>query len=198
MLSPGLTYPRCMKPYEENVVTVAMMVRGFEAAADRLEAAFLGNDSVATFCPLFEALNWAVGLDDRIGAIWVPEGRPLAVDWRSRATGAHLMAGVRFARNRVHHNWADALEARDRATIPGRFPAALTWVWRELESLPPDRPDPLGEGVYADELQGQPANEGLRELRTAFRFVLERLEPAFWNAPGAICPPKRPFPWVGY
>lgn len=176
-----------MKPYVDNVVTVAMMVRGFEGAVDRLEAASGGNDESAMFCPLFEALNWAVALDDRLGVTWVPDGESLGFDWRTRVHDAQLMAGVRFARNRVHHNWADALELRDGLAFPLRFPMAfVTWAWRDIGDLPRDRPDKLGEQIYEDQLQGHPVLNSLVQLRDVFQFVLALLEPAFPN--GAVRP----------
>lgn len=67
-----------MKPYEDQVVTVAAQVLGLRKAIERLElAAAQREDPVETYLPVFEALNWIVALDDRIGAIWVPEGKKL-------------------------------------------------------------------------------------------------------------------------
>jgi hypothetical protein len=53
---------------------------------------------------LFETLNWAVALDERVGTHWLPDGKPLGWKWRQRlGHGAEIMGGVRFARNSVHH-----------------------------------------------------------------------------------------------
>ncbi len=172
------TYDRSVEPHEDNVVTVEMMVGGFEHAVTRLEEASSGVDKDATFRPLFEALNWAVAVDERVGGIWAPDGKPLGIGWRSRVTDASVMAGLRFARNRVHHNWADALELRDGFTFPLRFPIAfVTWEWRDLADLPRDRPDAPGEEIYKDQLEGRPALDSLNRLQKAFGLVLPRLEP---------------------
>jgi hypothetical protein len=59
-----------------------------------------------TYNGIFEALNWAVALDDRVGRHWVPDGGTLGWRWRERVgQGAEIM-GVRFARSSVHQ-WSD-------------------------------------------------------------------------------------------
>jgi hypothetical protein len=41
--------------------------------------------------------------------------------WRKRVEGAEVLAGIRYVRNRVHHDWADALQEEHGARFPLRF-----------------------------------------------------------------------------
>jgi hypothetical protein len=79
------------------------MVGGCLAAIDRLVDAVKdpAGGADATFVPLFEALNWAASIDlyyDKV--LEAPLGNA-------------TLRGVRFARNRAHHDWALALERQD-------------------------------------------------------------------------------------
>src|SRR5450755_3053386 len=74
-------------------------------------------DPIAAYNALFEALNWAVAMDDRVGKHWAPDGKPLDWAWRERlGRGVEVMGGVRYARNRVHHQWSDAMTSTLRPT----------------------------------------------------------------------------------
>lgn len=168
-----------MKPYGDDVVSVRAQVRGYTTAYERFARALEGQDPVAAYIPLFEALNWAVSLDDRIKEIWVPEGNKLGWKWRAKAGhGAEILAGVRYARNSVHHHWADALRLEDAAgrSYPKRYPDRyFQWLWRNTADIPAPRPN--GRQVYEQELAGRPAEESLATLANAFGFVTTLLEP---------------------
>lgn len=165
-----------MKPYEQNIVTFRMMLRGLDEALERLQAAVQQRDSAGAFPPLFESLNWASSLDDRIGAHWAPWGTTLAQEWRNEVPAAAVMAGVRFARNRVHHQWADALILHDGIPFPMPFPIPFFgWKWRPADQLPTGK-NTEGEDVYRERLQGEAAHVSLIELQGAFRWVGEILE----------------------
>jgi hypothetical protein len=48
-------------------------------------------------------------LDDRCREHWAPDGNPLGSEWLRRWRGDVTIArAIRFARNRVHHQWAEA------------------------------------------------------------------------------------------
>jgi hypothetical protein len=115
-----------MKPYADNIVTFGMLLRGYAQAFERFSLATRERDEVTTFVPLFEALNWAVALDDRCAQHWAPEGEPLGFAWRDRVTGAEVMRGVRWARNGVHHQWSDALVVEEGRQYPKRYPSPIT------------------------------------------------------------------------
>lgn len=182
----GRVYPVSVRPYKENIVTVELLVSGYRSAVDRYTEASRDRDARRAFHALFEALNWAVAVDARIAAHWVPEGTPLGRDWRQRVSGAELLDGLRWARNTVHHDWSDALRPEDGGLrFPMRFPLTFSqWAWRDLDDLPkPGRKDPAGERAYSKHLAGHPAEVALLTLLDVFERILRFLEPATWRRP---------------
>lgn len=115
------------------------MRQGYHQARERFHEARLGTDATAAFIPLFEALNWATSIDEKLGFQPVPELR-----------------GLRFARHRVHHQWADALWLDEAGLeLPTTLPAAfLEWRWRNPAELPSGREN-RGEEDYREHLAGQ-------------------------------------------
>jgi hypothetical protein len=123
------------------------------------------------FVSLFEALNWAVAIDARAGAddeAW----------WEGLPQG-EIVRAVRFARNRVHHQWAAAVSGsitggmvhgwiRARQIESGGW-----WSWRS--TLPrPDQPryaDSKGEALYARHLAGQSVNSTFETLHGVFAHI---------------------------
>jgi hypothetical protein len=167
-------------PHGSNVATLGRMLSGYAYALQRLDEAIKADNSDASFRGLFECLNWAAAIDDRIQQRWAPEGVPLERSWRERAEGAAVMAGVRFARNRVQHQWADAIffDLSKGRTYPKTYPVRYgQWCWRALSDLPAGR-DNHGSDVYCDCLAEQPVMRGLLELGLAFERVGQLLEPA--------------------
>lgn len=53
-----------MKPYADNIVTFRVLLGGYEQVVERFSRASRTRDPVQVFGPMFEALNWAVPLDD--------------------------------------------------------------------------------------------------------------------------------------
>jgi hypothetical protein len=116
--------------------------------------------------PLFEALNWAVSIDLTLEEA----GTPLEND---------PLSAVRFARNRVHHQWATAFRRFDVppppmvVTATGRRGAGATiihgggfwWHWIKAAELPVGRADPGRERLYKDLLEDKPAATTLIDLR---------------------------------
>ncbi len=172
-----------MKPYADNVQTFAAMFEGYTSAMGRFQGAVKQRDATAAFIPLFDALNWAVALDERAAKHWTPAGEPLRWGWRGKVRGAEIMRGVRFVRNSVHHDWSDALE-RDEGgmTFPLTFPAVFfEWRWRATGALPEprkQRKDDAGEAVYREMLEGRPARVTLEALAEVFHFLRQVLEPS--------------------
>lgn len=169
-----------MEPYEDNIVTFDFMLAGYERASDRFRSAADGDDARGTFTSLFEVLNWAVALEDRVRKHWVPEGKRLDWEWRGRVPGGEIMGGVRFVRNSVHHDWSDALEPPNGLTFPLRFRLTFAdWQWRPADDLPvPDKePREDERAIYHARMEGQPAGATLDSLSGAFRFLREVLEP---------------------
>jgi hypothetical protein len=160
--------------------TFAAMFEGYQRSLDRLQVAVKTKKAAEVFIVLFEALNWAVALDERTARHWAPDGKVLSWRWRQRVPGAAVMAGIRFARNRVHHQWADVLgRAEGGFTAPLSAPlVSWEWVWRTADALPQGNPDAVGEGVYRASLAGRPARVTLTELSAAFAFLRRVLEPS--------------------
>jgi hypothetical protein len=163
---------------QPSPVEVGVLIDGCLAAIERLLTAT--KDSAAganeTFVPLFEALNWAASIDLRYEELGTPIGN-------------EPLRGMRFARNRVHHQWELALTRQDWPGAPvivggrdryGRGgvsrtsgpPPGFYWTWKSLADLPaPDRPDPTGEAFYGKHLADGQAEPTLQALKP----VLETL-----------------------
>jgi hypothetical protein len=190
-----------MKPYEDEVVTVAVQTQGLRHAIERLEHAASNPDSpVETYLPLFEALNWIVALDDRIGAIWRPDGKKLGEGWRDKVKHGDIIVGLDWVRDVVHHQWADALQLDPvgHGLYPSEelFPSDdlylkhdHAWVWRPVDELPKRKPrkrrkktglsddaDP-GKTAYCEQLVGRPASDTLRDGLESCAWVARLLEP---------------------
>ena len=117
---------------------------------------------VDSFIPLFEALHWATSLEFRIAAGW-PEVGPFK-DWYRAMPGGLTVRAVRFARNRVHHQWAEAFTISDSdRDLPRRL---VPWTW--LPELPAGKPDAEGEAVYRADLAGELVIGALGRLSAIF------------------------------
>lgn len=167
----------------EPVVTVRVMVGGYRDALARFQEAAETWDHDITFQPLFEALSWATAIDERCRRIWVPDGkddRP-GYEWQKRLNGHETLKGVRFVRNRVHHQWAEAFESRDvRSARKNRPIRYVAWVWKRVEDLP-EAPakhrDVRIRPFYVRLLAGKPVEATLIGLATTFDQIANLLEP---------------------
>jgi hypothetical protein len=177
-----------MKPYDENIQTFAAMFDGYDQALTRLESAVRGMKPAPASIALFEALNWAVALDDRAGEHSAPEGNTLGFGWRDRVQDAYRMRAIRFVRNSVHHQWSDALSLHQGGiSLPMRLPARFfAWRWRALSELParPTRKSAKEkarqaeeEAEYREKLEGRHVDKTLQELGQAFYMLRVLLEP---------------------
>ena len=96
--NPGAPH-RAVADESADVVGVATLFDGFEQAFARwqeVERAPQGLDR--TFIALFEVLEWTACIDERLET--------------KRWISAPHLRGIRWARNRCHHDWALALEVR--------------------------------------------------------------------------------------
>jgi hypothetical protein len=167
-----------VKPYGTDVVNLRAQVRGYLGALKRFRTAAGGRDAIVAYLPLFEALGWVASIDFRIGVLWTPEGRALGEDWPSRASGAEAVPGLRWARNTVHHDWANALRLdTEGRRYPKRYPVRyFEWVWRDVNDLPPNART-RGKDVYGALLAGKPTEFTLQVLGEVFDFILDLIEP---------------------
>lgn len=178
--------PMSSDEYPGARVVVGQLFRGYGFAHQRFEAASRENDPDPGFFALFEALNWAVAVDDFIREAWEPHGEKLDWAWRSLAGGDALdevMNGARYARNLVHHHWADALERHEGYRYPVRYPKVFfTWAWRSADALPPHphekKPHVVrNRAAYEARLAGVRAADTLLELHEGFAQVAIFLDP---------------------
>jgi hypothetical protein len=176
-----------MRPYADNIVTFRVLLGGYEQALERFHQVSRTRDVTRIFAPLFEALNWAVALDDQAREHWAPEGYVLGWGWRTRVEGGEFVNAIRCARNRVHHQWADALTLSEGFSSPIVAPVvAHEWRWRRMIDLPVSDPPKgqaareaakEGESDYERLLADQPARIALAELLVPFRRLADLLEP---------------------
>lgn len=145
----------------------AWLVAGYTSAHDRYkEASQHPGSPDLLFIPLFEALNWAGALEENLR----PHTDP-------------LLWAVRFVRNQVLHQWADAVEGRNvpfpqvvrargagvgAVSGPIAPPVVWEWFWLERKDLPTPSRDPRGARRYDQRLAGKPVREALEELRGIF------------------------------
>ena len=134
------------------------LVNAYSGALGRFRVASERDDRSpqAVFVPLFEALAWFDAADEYLKHAKTPIGEP-----RVRA--------VRYARRRVHHQWADAVHAVEYEVEAGAGPlrvcgVTFDWFWKPEQHLPPAPPeysDPKGARLYQELLGTRPAREAL-------------------------------------
>lgn len=121
-------------------VQAGHLFNGYAQAVARFGVGIRATQPDLVYFALFESLNWVVALDDYIRAVWAPAGKTLDWDWRERAGGsdlAQLLNGARFARNLVHHHWADALYNDEGKVYQERYGSTyFSWCWRQSAGLP--------------------------------------------------------------
>ena len=172
-----------MALYGEGIQTYAAMFDGFEGAASRFLEAAAAKDQTGSYVSLFEAMNWAVALDVRTKELWAPRGRDCQPGWawRDEIPGAEVLRGVRFARNAMHHDWAEVLELAEAGRgYRRKYPVEYSeWVWRPISRLPnPKRRDEDGEAVYIRAMEGRHVRSTLVGLHAGFGFLRSVLEPS--------------------
>lgn len=168
-------------------MTAPTLLAGLDQALDRLRTAAAGRSWEPVYFSAFETLNWAASLDDYLG-------RPRT---GNADTDDHLNA-FRFARNRVHHQWADAFEldlgvtailglARLGRMQLGRTHAALPW--RTATDLPvpsdPEFRNPKGEAAYRRVFEGREVLPTMEVVARALRAAAAKDHP---GTPGPLLP----------
>jgi hypothetical protein len=138
---------------------------GYVGACARFQAAEDAHrDPKETFIPLFEALNWMASFE------WFMK------EQRQQPLEDDLVHAFGLARNRVHHQWAAALEPIEARFGPVQGPVGLQiagtyveWHWKPFEELPPSsHKDPKGAAAYPELLANRPVRPTLRELQDIF------------------------------
>jgi len=150
----------------DNIVPISTFIDGYEQAARRFYDVMAETNPLATFIPLFDALGWVVALDSRFQESWKRARTNPAKWWSDGFIHGDTVKGVRFARNRVHHQWADALETTSGRAYPAAYPKVyMEWRWRA--ELPPGPNDEFKEH-YDQGVASHPARVTLGGLSECF------------------------------
>lgn len=159
--------------FDLEPMSIDPLLAGFDAACDRFHAVIHSQDSKVMYQPLFEALNWIVALDDRLQVEWTKAGEPLPEPWSQWFHRGENILGIRFARNRIHHQWANAIGAvsSGRDLLP---PGEFEWRWFPSNLLPTGRSDTYKE-EYDGYLAGERVRFTLRDVQTCVRQAVEYL-----------------------
>jgi len=143
--------------------------KGYSDASRRFAVAANKNDATAdeTVIPLFEALNWAVSLRDLLSNLGSPVRHRLA-------------SALGFARDRVYHDWAAAVEVRTVRVDANVGPVTLNgetieWYWKPLERLPRSGGRDADANAYRDLLADQPVRASLNDLYALFHAQVATL-----------------------
>ena len=191
---------------------VALLVSGYGEAFTRFADADENSGTRATaraYMGLFEALNRAVALDYRLEREWAGE-RAKGERWADAFDEGLTLRGVRHARNRVHHQWADALgppvkrregprvspryeppllrnrpapDAFEGLYDPHSFTRAFSGSWHWAMTLPPADPQHQNEA----DRRGQAAYDK-RLAGSRVRATLEQLHVLFTHVGEAYQP----------
>jgi hypothetical protein len=163
-------------------VTFRFQARAFTVAVERFRKASGKHHAQEAWGALNEALNLAAQLDDRTVREW-DSGHERSWDWFESIRGAQAIPGMRWVRNAVTHQWADALEFVE--STGGRFPSRThDWIWRPLTEVPGDqrtrnkgaKRDVIGEQQksYRTYLAGRSADFALSILDECFGEIAAR------------------------
>lgn len=157
---------------QHEALKVAMENEGHSNLGEVLRSTF-GSDtdsswdldeeltSIERYFSLFEALNWAVSLDDRLTRDWPLEEITHGKYWCDEFCGGGLIRGLRFARNSVHHDWSLGLNL-DPVENPFQQRIELLWLCWEESLAEGKRND--GATAYRNYLAGRAVGDTLFEI----------------------------------
>lgn len=151
-----------------TAITTNTLIKGYHQSYQRYKVAKNQSDPEELFFSLFETLNWAVSVDEKL--------KKEKTNWQhSFGKKGEIMRAIRYVRNRVHHQWADAMFKSSGAAFPLELPFALMeWNWKKLEDLPPIEPlfkDEKGKQMYKEYLEGEPIRFSLGKLDNFFSQI---------------------------
>jgi hypothetical protein len=156
---------------DEELATVplAVLIDGFGQACNRFYTVMNETGHDAAFVPLFEALSWVVCLDERFQDL-LPASPTGGRFWSDDFSHGDTVKGVRFARNRVQHQWADALAFSPGTHQPRQ--AAGEWRWRHTMS---SGGNSQFEAQYKQYVAGHPVRVTLGQLQECFAAAANEL-----------------------
>jgi hypothetical protein len=144
------------RPAEDSLPQVTpygRLIDGFGRSLERFrDVAYEDPAPVETYIPLFETLNWAASIADRIGKGNKPE----------------LLRAIEYARNAVHHEWIRAFEFTPRRYGEGGYGegpfGGSIWRWKPSEHVEIRKGDADRRPLYESLLADRPALDTLRRL----------------------------------
>jgi hypothetical protein len=158
------------------VMSAGVMLEGFRLATERYHAAMSDPDYRRMLLALFEALNWATALDDRLKDDW-KHSQPKGVGvWPEGFTHRDTIRGLRYVRARVHHQWAAAIY---RSWVGAPYPPVRDPEWRWLPAqhlLPPPPKHRHFRDEYDWQLAAEPVRDTLGGLDECFSEAVTALE----------------------
>lgn len=160
-----------MENNNNSIITTQTLFNGYSSAYKRYTAVQTQSDPEILFFPLFESLNWAVTIDDKL-----KKDNP---NWHHRfGKDGEIIKAIRHARNRVHHQWADAIYKSSGAALPLMIPFALMeWNWKSVIDLPPEDTghiDTYGAKIYEERLGKKPIRFSLGILNNFYGQMVHK------------------------
>lgn len=158
------------------IVPINTLLDGYKKSYLRYKVAKNQKDPQIIFLPLFEVLNWTACIDSRLQ-------NELGRNWQKTFIGVgEIVEGVRYARNRVHHQWADILHVTNGASFPIELPAAFyEWSWNKLIDLPLEdnrHLDNKGKQSYISLLENRSVRFAFSALDLLFEKVATKINQA--------------------
>jgi hypothetical protein len=123
--------------------------------------------SASWYLALFEALNWTFTLDDRLRREFD------SAEWHRSFVGGGLIPAFRYARNCVHHDWAQAFELDSSEEVVAPYVVVLGLEWND--ELRCDRPNRFGEAAFAEHLSSRCVGDTLFEVAEVFEEAVALL-----------------------
>jgi hypothetical protein len=144
------------------LIDFKLLLTGYDRAFQRLRKARdsvrPSGDAVLLYIPLLETLTWADVIEERLerllGKEWVNQ-LPDSV----QAVG-DVIAGFRYARNSVHHEWTLAVCLTDEPEL------LRDWFWRK--TLPVGKPQKKNLAAYENHLAGRALRHTFRDLHKLY------------------------------
>lgn len=166
----------------EPVVPLGILVFGWGEALHRFRTASgyaagsLEPDPRRAYLALFEGLNWSVAIDDRLRS-------DRGIDWWKETSGGEVQRAIRFARNRVHHDWAQAFDeilTESNSVITDQRYEYMDvgrrrpWIWIGLpEPTHPKYADLLGRSLFEDHLLGKSIDDTFMRLHALYGLLTD-------------------------
>lgn len=144
-------------------VSNEMLIEGFRRSYARTRAAKNTRDGIEVFYALLETLNWIFCIDDKL--------RRGNSNWFHKfGEEGNFVIALRYARNRVQHQWADITTMTEGFAIPAELPMAFhEWIWKPLDEIPLPTSrfrDDMGQQFYIELLQGKPVRYSLQKFNS--------------------------------